>query len=571
MNARLQSALQTCASEPIHLSGAIQPQGFLVACALPDWSIRHVSANIGDLLGVDPPEMLGHALREFVTDDVVQALADTVSFGDAGAVSQRAAAANIGHMAQLCDLSVHYADGLVHVEIEPQPQAAAERSPTVVAQSMITRVAGSDDDAGFFQGVAEQVRRLTGYDRVMVYRFRHDEAGEVVAEARDSEVDSFLGLRYPASDIPPQARALYVTNRVRVIPDAAYVPVPIVPDRTDEGAPLDLSQHMLRSVSPVHIEYLRNMGVAASMSISIVVAGRLWGLVACHHLTPRPVPPGVRAACDLFGLFVSMRVAAREQQAATRAEDAARQVRDTLALRLDRATDPRHALLSELPLLMRAVPCDGVGLWHEGHWHSSGRAPGADAAPGLLAWVADVGGAMPSTTRAEDWTTADKADGLAGVLAFELSPDSGEWLVFFRCEEIEEVRWAGAPDAPFTIDDDGRKIGPRKSFASWRETVRGRSAPWRDCDRRQGERLRVMLRERHRRDRDRFASVISDLAGQRTRADVRSQRERLGRIAALFDGLVNLGDAEAGRLARHIDVLEAELNALMQLPEAAAD
>jgi light-regulated signal transduction histidine kinase (bacteriophytochrome) len=530
-----------------------------------------VSANIHDLLAVEPGDMLGHALREFVTDDVVQALAETVNFGDAGAVSQRAASANIGHMAQLCDLSVHYADGLVHIEIEPQPQGAAERSPTVVAQSMITRIAGSDDDTDFFQGVADQVRRLTGYHRVMVYRFRHDEAGEVVAEARDSEVESFLGLRFPASDIPPQARALYVSNRVRVIPDAHYVPVPIVPDRTAEGGPLDLSQHMLRSVSPVHVEYLHNMGVAASMSISIVVAGRLWGLVACHHLAPRPVPPGVRAACDLFGLFVSMRVAAREQQASTRAEEAARQVRDTLALRLDRAHDPRHALLSELPLLMRAVPSDGVGLWHEGHWHTGGRAPGAAAVPGLLAWAADVGGTMPATNRAGDWTTPELADGLAGVLAFELAPGSDEWVVFFRREEVREVRWAGAPDEPFTIDGDGRRIGPRKSFASWRETVRGRGAPWREYDLRQADRLRLMLRERHRRDHARFASVISDLAGQRVRADVRNQRERLAKLAGLFDGLVNLGDGEAGRLAHHIDVLEAEINALMHLPEAASD
>jgi light-regulated signal transduction histidine kinase (bacteriophytochrome) len=178
---------------------------------------------------------------------------------------------------------------------------------------------------------------------------------------------------------------------------------------------------------------------------------------------------------------------------------------------------------------------------------------------------------MPATNRAADWTTPELADGLAGVLAFELAPDSNEWVVFFRREEVQEVRWAGSPDEPFTIGGDGRKIGPRKSFASWRETVRGRGAPWQDYDLRQGDRLRLMLRERHRRDHARFASVISDLAGQRVRADVRGQRERLAKLAGLFDGLVNLGDGEAGRLAHHIDVLEAEINALMHLPEAASD
>ncbi|WP_101927177.1 MULTISPECIES: GAF domain-containing protein [Luteimonas] len=565
MNPALERALQECAREPIHLAGAIQPHGYLISCQLPDWTIRHVSANVEALTGATPDEMLRHSLREFLTDDLIQAVAETIGFGEPGAPPQRAAVGNIGPMANLCDISVHVADGLVHIEIEPQPRSTGERSPTVVAQTMIARVAGSDDIADFHQRVAEQVRLLTGYDRVMVYRFRHDDAGEVVAESRDSALPAYLGLRYPASDIPVQARTLYLRNRIRVIPDASYVPVPILPDRDARGAPLDLSQHALRSVSPVHLEYLANMGVAASMSISILSGGRLWGLIACHHRSRRTVPPGVRAAADLFGLFVSMRVAAREQQHAASLEEEARNIRDTLALRLDNASDPRLALAGELDLLVRAVDCDGVGLLQAGHWHSAGRAPGPDRVPGLRAWLQrdNTGTGAVSTERAEDWAgSVEAADGIAGALAVPMDLGRDEWLFFFRCEEIEEVRWAGSPETPMLINEDGSRIGPRASFAAWHETVRGCSAPWRDADHRVIGRLHLMLRERYRRS-VLAASDVGDIRAHRTRLDVRAQRERLLQLSELLDGLVHVSPQDAVQLSNRINKLESDLQSLI--------
>lgn len=570
MNPSLDRALQACANEPIHLSGAIQPHGYLITCQLPDWTIRHVSANVESLLGATPEDMLRHSLREFLTDDLIQAIAETIGFGEPGAPPQRAAVGNIGPMAHLCDISVHVADGLVHIEIEPQPRSAGERSPTVVAQTMIARVAASEDIDDFNQRVAEQVRLLTGYDRVMVYRFRHDDSGEVVAESRESALPAYLGLRYPASDIPVQARQLYLRNRIRVIPDATYVPVPILPDRDSRGAPLDLGQMALRSVSPVHLEYLANMGVVASMSISITSGGRLWGLIACHHRTARRVPPGVRAAADLFGLFVSMRVASREQQHAISLEEGARSVRDTLALRLDNAADPRLALQGELDLLNRALDSDGVGLSQGGHWYSAGRAPDEERLPGLLEWLrrSNTGTGPVSTERAVDWSEGE-ADGLAGVLALPLDLARDEWLFFFRCEEIEDVRWAGRPDEPFVVSEDGEKIGPRASFGAWHETVRGSSVPWSDADRRVASRLHMMLRERYRRSA--LHSEIGDLRARRTRLDVREQRERLLQLSELLEGLVHVSPQEAAQLSDRINKLENELQSLIGTVSVAND
>jgi len=571
MTPELERALQTCASEPIHLSGAIQPHGFLISCRLPDWSVAHVSANIESLTGVAPDGMLRHSLREFITDDVIQSIAETIGFSEPGTSAQRAAVSNIGPRAMLCEVSVHAVDGLVHIEIEPHARGAAERSPTVVAQAMIARIAQGDGDEAFHQRVAEQVRQLTGYDRVMVYRFRHDDSGEVVAESRDAQMPAYLGLRYPASDIPVQARRLYLHSRIRVIPDARYGPVPILPDRDGRGAPLDLGQLSLRSVSPVHLEYLANMGVAASMSISIVAGGRLWGLIACHHRSPRHLAPGLRAAADLFGLFVSMRVAAHEQHEAARLEDEASTVRDTLALRLSGTDDAFLALAGEVELLRRALPCDGVVLLQAGGRHAAGRTPPDERLPGILAWLrrTTAPGAVASTDRCADWNPdGAAADGIAGVLAVPLDPARDGWLLFFRCEQVEEVRWAGRPDAPLALGDDGRRIGPRRSFEAWNETVRGTSAPWSDADLRIASRLQLALQElRHRHGGH---AEVRDLRGHRSRLDLRGQRDRLRQLSELLDGLVHVDAGQTAALAGRIAQLEEELQLLAASSSALA-
>ncbi len=534
---------------------------------LPDWTVRHASANVTGLFDLDAGELVGQSLREFVDEELLQAVSDAIGYGDVGSAPQRAAVGNIGPLARLCDVSVHVAGGLIHIEIEPQPDRTREPTPTVVAQMMIARVATALDMGDFHQRTADQVRQLTGYDRVMVYRFRHDDAGEVIAESRaDDLAESYLGLRYPASDIPPQARALYVRNRLRVIPDAGYVPVPVVPPVAADGQPLDLSQHALRSVASVHLEYLHNMGVAASMSISIISGGRLWGLIACHHRSPRGVPPGTRAAADLFGMFVSMRVSAREQEQALAAEERVRDARDALALRLSAATEVDAVLRDQLESLQRMLPCDGAALWMDGSWSKSGRAPGPLRSRGVLGWLRTRDQTrVAATERAAEWMLGavdGDDDGLAGVLAIPIGTHD-DWLFLFRVEQREEVRWAGDPDKSMQVSDDGRRIAPRQSFATWRETVRGRAVPWSDGDRRSAERLRVLLREQRGRGRA-GGSSVADLEAFRRRHVVRDQKSRLDQLSSLLDGLVHLEDHESARLADRIAALEAELRGLMR-------
>lgn len=562
--------IAACLSEPIHLSGAIQPHGYLLSCSPADWIVRHASANVDALLGVGADELLGQSLAELVDMEVLQAITDTLASSDAGGVAQRACTTNVGPAMTVCDACVHTADGLVHVEFEPQPFRMQERPATAVAQWMVAQAGAGDDAGDFFQRATEQVQLLTGYDRVMVYRFRDDDTGEVIAETCRAGMEPYLGLRYPASDIPPQARLLYLRNRIRVIPDAGYTPVPLVPARQPDGRALDLSQHVLRSVSPVHLEYLRNMGVVASMSISIISGGRLWGLIACHHPTPRPLSATTRSAADLFGMFVSMRVAAREQDLTLERYERAQRVRDALAQRLSLARNFNAALVDELGALQAALDCDGAVLWLGGRWHAAGRVPGSrDPAP-LLTWLDAHGRAsIAMTPDSAEWNVpALDAGGLAGLMAINLGAPA-DWLFLFRREQVEQVNWAGEPTKALVVSDDGERIAPRRSFATWRETMRGCSEAWSGSDRNGAERIHRVLREQRGRALA-HARDLQDIDTRYQRQKLRDQKQRLDEVAALLDGLGHLEEADTARISQQIERLDADLRALIRRSHADA-
>lgn len=564
-SATLETALAQCAREKIQFSGAIQPGGFLIACTPGDWRVRHASANCEALFGLPVARLLDLPLDQLLDETLIAAVEDAAAASRPGQPPMPAGAGNLGPRAQIHELGVHRADDLVHIEIEPQG-AQVKLGAGELSQQMIARLVHIDDEDEFHRTVAEQVRLLTGFDRVMVYRFLHDDSGEVIAEARASDVEPYLGLRYPASDIPPQARALYLRNRIRVIPDVAYVPVPIEPPVTADGRPLDLSQHQLRSVSPVHLAYLRNMGVAASMSVSLIVEGRLWGLIACHHRGARAVTPSARGAADLFGLFVSMRIAARELHRTSAYQDHARQARDQLEARLIHARVPTVALTTELPLLLRALPSDGVALLQDGQWHTTGRVPDTTGLEEALRWIErQPAPDLHMSAQAAQWRierTTPPADGLAGVLALPIRPQCGEWLLFFRREQIEDVRWAGRPDAAFQIDASGLHIGPRASFSTWRETYTGHSRPWTRVDTGLAERLRLMLLHRYPQQAG-SEDTIRDLAGRRTRLESGELQHRLVQLVELSHGLEPLDHAQAHELLQQVDRLRARLHGVI--------
>ena len=337
---------------------------------------------------------------------------------------------------------------------------------------------------GLVQAAAHAVRALTGFDRVWAYRFEADDHGVVVAEDRDERLESFLGLHYPASDIPVQARALFMRNGVRVIPDAQAAPVSLEPELDPEtGAWLDMSDGALRAVSPMHLRYLGNMGVRASMSIALTVRGRLWGLLSAHHYAgPRTVPAAMRAACELIGLMTSLQLDAKRDLEHARAslelERSVARLMEAVAV----APTIVQGLTADPPALLGACAADGAIVAIGGRLELVGATPGdADARRILRALEHEGFDAVVAldSLGERDPGLAPLAATAAGALALPLSREHGNWIVWLRGEQLREVTWGHRDKALLSRDAAGElELGPRESFERWAETVQGHSRPW---------------------------------------------------------------------------------------------
>ena len=555
-------ALAECAREPIHIIGAVQPPGVLLAYHARDLRILAASANAVELFDTGDMGSLLHQPISALLDRASMAAINRVLAREETGASQFACATNIGPMGALHDICTHASGDLVHVEFEPSGLG----QPLEGGHAMVAGLDAAAGSSGFFPSIARQVQRISGYDRVMIYRFLPDFSGEVVAEALAGELASYSGLRYPASDIPPQARALYLRNRVRVIADVHAEPEPLMQSPELEG-PVDMSFDVLRAVSPVHLQYLRNMGVAASMSISLVVDGHLWGLVACHHGSARPVDARQRTALEMVGRHASMILDAHELRSQARVDAARRSKRDALEGRLHRAPDARALLPAVMDLALGSVDAAGVALCLDGAWHVLGHTPDSQSLANAIAWAGTQGhGGATATARGSDWHTETPHD-CCGLLAAPLGQGAGDWLLLFRREQRGTVRWAGRPDAPFQIDPDGTRIGPRASFDAWEEDVRATSAQWSGRDFELARRLRLVL-ERYicgsaRLRAPGLAGADADVPIRRW--DARDQAVRLRRLGQLLDG----ASPDRERLARMHALLaqmEEELGAMAGTP-----
>jgi light-regulated signal transduction histidine kinase (bacteriophytochrome) len=463
-------ALLRCADEPIAIPGAIQPHGVLLAATEPDLAVVVASANAADLFGRD---VAGATLDELV--DAVQLRAAL------GGDLAEANPLRVQVKGRDVDLVLHRGDGLLITEWEPvgeEPDAAWHRRlPTVLQR--LSATATLDELTAV---LAREIRTLLGYDRVMVYRFDREWNGEVVAEARRDDLEPFFGLRYPASDIPAQARALYATNWMRIIPDARYTPVPLdPPTNPTTGRPLDLSGAMLRSVSPVHLEYLGNMGVVSSMSVSLIDRGVLWGLIACHHYAGPHRPSYTdRIAAEFLGrtasLLLHTKVAAGEAEGVL--DVAQRSAQLTAAV--GRTPRAMGAVLTEEEVtVLDLLPAAGAAVRLNGQLRLLGTTPPAERVAALVQGLFAGGVTATDDVSSVVADAADLAGTASGVLAVPVG--RGDFLAWFRPETLREVTWAGNPYTSKTAQTDaGPRLSPRHSFEAWSETVRGTSQPWRE-------------------------------------------------------------------------------------------
>ncbi|SDS61827.1 Bacteriophytochrome (light-regulated signal transduction histidine kinase) [Streptomyces sp. TLI_053] len=486
--------LTECVREPIHLLGRVQSFGVLLAVGLHDGIVRVASDNVHDRLGLTAGQLLGRPAHDVLGHDVLghdvleAALRETVRSGENSALLPEPLRTASG---ALFDVTAHRRDALLVLELEPcQDLSRARPGLHRRVQQALLRIQRCTTVADCCAAAVREVRLLTGYQRVVAYRFEDEDGpGEVVAEDAAAHLEPWLGLWFPASDIPPQARRLYQRNWIRVIGDVDDPGAGLDPPlRPSTGRPLDLSSAALRTVSSFHLEYLRNIGVRSSMSVSVLRDDTLWGLIACHGEEPVWLSPDVRSACELFGSALSVQLATiddREQATALEHRRAALE-----RLLADLSDSPAASLHDHADALGALVDADGTIVVHDGATTVRGPAVAGSVVERLRSLAADLRpGEVWATDRLPeilaphaDGTTDGTADAPepAGVL---LLPLGDGLLAWYRTERPTSRCWASDPALPVRLGPHGERLTPRGSSAVFRATVRGRSLPWTAADR----------------------------------------------------------------------------------------
>lgn len=571
--------LTDCDREPIHIPGAIQAHGVLMVLEEPALTVVQVSENVAMLLSRGVEAVLGKPLATAFDSASVERVRDALREDNWHEVNPLRIDAN----GKRLDGILHRHAGAAILELElvtepPRPMPMPHPFRTVLLRMQRVRTL-----AELAEVVVVNMQRVTGFERVLFYRFHDDGHGSVDAEAKESALESYLGQHYPASDIPAQARQLYLDNWLRLIVDGRAPAARIVSARG--GGPLDLSFAVLRSVSPVHLEYMANMGVRASMSVSLIVRDRLWGLLSClNHSGPRHVPHDIRAACEFLGRLTSLQIAALDDRDLLALRAARRVTQHTLCETMRATTDGvLDGLLADPEQLMGLVDASGVAVVGSGETATRGRTPPPALVEDIATWVCDREGPRPFSTESLGSLfppALAAADVASGLLTFALPGEPQRRLLWFRPEVIDTVKWGGNPSKSVSPDASGR-LRPRHSFALWREEVRYRSRPWTASDLEAADDLlrcaleidlerRLSGEQRAVRARDELIAVVShDLRNplsaivlqadsmhetahdDRTRSSVERIRRSASHAKALIDDLLDLARIEAQSFVVH--------------------
>jgi chemotaxis family two-component system sensor kinase Cph1 len=468
--------LAECAREPIHLPGAIQPHGALLVIDPDSLEILQATVNTTEVFGTAPGQLLATGMSALVGVDFQTTLRDrlaTASGPNPLAVQVRG---------RNFDVIVHRTGDVGVVEFEPAAADPGGRDYLPALHAAIARLAGTTDSAALRTAAARELRQLTGFDQVMVYHFHPDEHGEVVADDHAAGMASYLGLHFPASDIPAQARRLYVLKGSGLIACTDYQPAALLPvnnPRTD--APIDLSRAELRSVSPYHLQFMRNMGQGASFTMSLVSDGHLLGLITCAHRRPRRIPFLLRRACEILAQQVALQLEANARSAVLTRRLETQGVRNLLVEQMNAGLDVATGLTDQALTILDLVQAEGATLCLHHRLVSIGHTPGYPQIMALLAALTTThAGISPLLTDALALDRPELAELLPSIGGVFVLPfgNAGDCLIWFRPELLQTIHWLGAQ----TAENRPTPLSPRTSFDSWRQTVSHRSAPWADAD-----------------------------------------------------------------------------------------
>ena len=586
----MDALLDTCANEPIRIPGAIQPHGALLTLLESDWTVQQVSANAREMLGVSHEVQPGDGLARWLGDAQADTLVEALRHADLESIDPLP----MQFGGQAFDGLLHRHDGLLFLELEPvPPQSAVHGLGSRLTRTLRRLQAAKSLDELYAISVTE-IRELTGYDRVMIYRFEEEGHGQVIAESAAPEMDAYKGLFFPATDIPQQARELYRLNWLRIIPDAAYVPSPLLPAlRPDTGEPLDMGHAVLRSVSPIHCQYMLNMGVRSSMSISLLKDDRLWGLISCGNREPLQVSHTLRSACQTIGQVLSLQISLLEDQHIQRQRLAKHHMLDRLSRAMSEAPeDVYNGLLENASALLTLVDAGGVAVIVDSQVHLIGQCPTADQVMALQEWLLTrPQPVFESSSLGAVFPAAQAYPHVAsGLLAFSLPKPVVNGVLWFRAEVKDSVHWSGNPEKSKRVVND--RLQPRESFAAWKQQVNGTARAWNagevyaasDLRRSalEADLSRQVLREQDAvRARDELVAVVShDLrspltvivmqcgmmqrviaadaspASKRLNSAIDTLQRASGRMTRLLEDLLDTSKIEAGRYSIDVQPLD---------------
>ncbi|RZJ65745.1 MAG: GAF domain-containing protein [Flavobacterium sp.] len=466
--------LTNCEHEPIHIPGSIQPHGFLLGIKIGSGILDFCSANTIEYIKLEHEALLGNHFSAVVGKE------QFAEFEKYTSTMLSSSPLKLNIQGEIFNCTIHKSGDVFILEGEPivdeEKQQASIYDQTSQFLSYMHETHTLKD---LCQLVAEGTRDITGYDRVMVYRFDKDYNGEVFAESCTDEIEPFLGLHYPHTDIPKQARELYLQNLLRLIVDIGYTPVPIYTVDDAPGKNLDLGHSVLRSTSPIHIQYLQNMGVGATLTISLIHQKKLWGLIACHHYSAKNLTPEIRLAAQLQGNFLTSQIDVRqsnEEYEVARKTNAALEKMNSLHLL------PKMESLAEVidqAELLELCNASGVSIQFGDRVFTKGFVPEDHVIKELSSWLFSyTSGRNFSTDRLVDFLPHSPAicQGVSGLLYHSLGTDFKNNIIWYRAETETQVNWAGDPSKAIIKDEKG--LYPRNSFKLWKEFVKNQSLPW---------------------------------------------------------------------------------------------
>lgn len=478
----LKTDLTNCDREPIHIPGNIQHHGFFVGID-GSGTISFCSENIYTLANVEASTLLGQPISEFISavsdPETISPIPSIISLFSAGHNIDEINPSPLKLSGKDYNLIISNSGKYILLEIEPAMPENQGFLQKMIGNSLSKMLIDKNLDH-LIENTAQQVRSVIGFDRVMIYKFAPGGHGEVIAESRTEALSSWVGQHFPASDIPVQARELYKKNLVRLIANVDDSPSAILALEGLEN--LDLTFSQLRAVSPIHIQYLKNMGVVSSFSISLIYKTELWGLIACHNYSPKFIEFTARESAKLIGQILSSALEFREEELNHKTLENFNLQLDHIARQMTDDKNLIHSLTGHDSNLLSILDASGAVLFFENKLTVMGNVPKEVSLKKLMSWLSDHNTEQIFYTDHLESIFPEAAlysDLPSGVMLIVISKDLGEFILYFKPEQIDTVFWAGNPHLGKEKKIDGLvHISPRNSFELWAETVRAKSLPW---------------------------------------------------------------------------------------------